>query len=67
MNKNSEPLVEARLPTKFGDFRLLAFPGDNKDKENLALIMGEIEDEALVRIHSECFTGDVLHLSLIHI
>ena len=61
MNKNSEPLVEARLPTKFGDFRLLAFPGDNKDKENLALIMGEIEDEALVRIHSECFTGDVLH------
>lgn len=61
MNKNSETLVEARLPTKFGDFRLLAFPGDNKDKENLALIMGEIEDEALVRIHSECFTGDVLH------
>lgn len=61
MNKNYEPLVEARLPTKFGDFRLLAFPGDNKDKENLALIMGEIEDETLVRIHSECFTGDVLH------
>jgi 3,4-dihydroxy 2-butanone 4-phosphate synthase / GTP cyclohydrolase II len=61
MSENSEPLVEARLPTKFGDFRLLAFPGDNKDKENLALIMGEIEDEALVRIHSECFTGDVLH------
>ena len=61
MNKNSEPLVEARLPTKYGDFRLLAFPGDNKDKENLALIMGEIEDEVLLRIHSECFTGDVLH------
>ena len=61
MNKNSEHLVEARLPTKYGDFRLLAFPGDNKDKENLALIMGEIEDEVLLRIHSECFTGDVLH------
>ncbi|MDG1543762.1 MAG: GTP cyclohydrolase II [archaeon] len=61
MNKNSEPLVEARLPTKYGDFRLLAFPGDNKDKENLALIMGKIEDEVLLRIHSECFTGDVLH------
>ena len=61
MNKNSEPLVEARLPTKYGDFRLLAFPGDNADKENLALIMGEIEDEVLLRIHSECFTGDVLH------
>jgi len=61
MNKNSKPLVEARLPTKFGDFRLLAFPGDNADKENLALVMGKIEDEVLVRIHSECFTGDVLH------
>ena len=61
MNKNSKPLVEARLPTKFGDFRLLAFPGDNADKENLALVMGKIEDEILVRIHSECFTGDVLH------
>lgn len=61
MENNSEPLVEARLPTKYGDFRLLAFPGDNKDKENLALIMGEIEDEVLLRIHSECFTGDVLH------
>ena len=61
MNKKSESLVEARLPTKYGDFRLLAFPGDNTDKENLALIMGEIEEEVLLRIHSECFTGDVLH------
>ena len=61
MNENRDPLVEARLPTKFGAFRLLAFSGDNKDKENLALIMGKIEGEVLVRIHSECFTGDVLH------
>ena len=61
MNKKSEPLVEARLPTKFGNFRLLAFPGDNMDKENLALVMGRIGEEVLVRIHSECFTGDVLH------
>ena len=61
MEKNKDSLVEARLPTKFGNFRLIAFPGDNKDKENLALIMGDIGSNALVRIHSECFTGDVLH------
>ena len=61
MKKNNKALVEARLPTKFGIFRLLAFPGDSKDKENLALVMGDIKGEVLVRIHSECFTGDVLH------
>jgi len=61
MKKKINSLVEARLPTKFGNFKLVAFPGDSKDKENLALIMGEIEDKPLVRIHSECFTGDVLH------
>ena len=61
MKKDNDSLVEARLPTKFGNFRLIAFPGDNEDKENLALIMGDIGSNALVRIHSECFTGDVLH------
>jgi 3,4-dihydroxy 2-butanone 4-phosphate synthase/GTP cyclohydrolase II len=61
MGKNNDLLVEARLPTKFGNFRLIAFSGDNKDKENLALIMGKTEGNVLVRIHSECFTGDVLH------
>ena len=61
MEKKIDSLVEARLPTKFGNFKLVAFPGDSKDKENLALIMGEMEDKLLVRIHSECFTGDVLH------
>ena len=61
MEKNNDSLVEARLPTKFGDFRLIAFPGDSEDKENLALIMGNLDDNILVRIHSECFTGDVLH------
>ena len=61
MEKNIDALVEARLPTKFGNFKLIAFPGDSKDKEDLALIMGEIKNDSLVRIHSECFTGDVLH------
>ena len=61
MEKDIDSLVEARLPTKFGNFKLIAFPGDSKDKEDLALIMGEIKNDSLVRIHSECFTGDVLH------
>ena len=61
MSELKEPLVEARLPTKYGTFRIIAFPGDNSDKENLALVMGKVEGEILIRIHSECFTGDVLH------
>ena len=61
MEKDIDSLVEARLPTKFGNFKLIAFPGDSKDKEDLALIMGDVKDGILVRIHSECFTGDVLH------
>ena len=61
MEKINDSLVDARLPTKFGTFQLLAFPGDEKDKEDLALVMGRIEGRMLVRVHSECFTGDVLH------
>ena len=61
MSELKEPLVEARLPTKYGTFRIIAFPGDRSDKENLALVMGKVEGEILIRIHSECFTGDVLH------
>ena len=61
MNKIEDCLVDARLPTKFGTFRLLAFPGDEEKKEDLALVMGKVEDRMLVRVHSECFTGDVLH------
>ena len=61
MGKINDCLVDARLPTKFGTFKLLAFPGDEENKEDLALIMGNIEGRILVRVHSECFTGDVLH------
>ena len=61
MKKINDCLVDARLPTKFGTFQLLAFPGDEKDKEDLALVLGRIEGRMLVRVHSECFTGDVLH------
>ena len=61
MAKINDCLVDARMPTKFGTFQLFAFPGDDETKEDLALVMGNIEGRMLVRVHSECFTGDVLH------
>ena len=35
MEENVKSLVEARMPTKFGDFKLIAFPGDSKDKDDI--------------------------------
>jgi 3,4-dihydroxy 2-butanone 4-phosphate synthase/GTP cyclohydrolase II len=56
-NQVSSPVKPVHLPTKYGDFQLKHFAGDN-----LALIKGNILDgkPVLTRIHSECFTGDVL-------
>lgn len=52
----------ARLPTAFGEFQLCYYTNTSDEKEHLALIMGDVDqvDDVLVRIHSECFTGDVL-------
>ena len=61
MCQKKKALLEARLPTKYGTFQIIAFSGDSKEKENLALVMGNINGRMLVRVHSECFTGDVLH------
>jgi 3,4-dihydroxy 2-butanone 4-phosphate synthase/GTP cyclohydrolase II len=54
--------AEARIPTDLGEFRLLCYANDRDDKEHLAFVRGEVngQREVLVRIHSECFTGDVL-------
>ena len=56
-NPVSRPVAEVKLPSAYGDFRLRRFAGDN-----LALIKGDLagEEPVLVRLHSECFTGDVL-------
>jgi GTP cyclohydrolase II len=57
-----ERLACARIPTGLGEFQLCLY-GNNRDrKEHLALVMGDIRDRenVLVRVHSECFTGDVL-------
>ncbi|MGD9677704.1 MAG: bifunctional 3,4-dihydroxy-2-butanone-4-phosphate synthase/GTP cyclohydrolase II [Vulcanibacillus sp.] len=49
------------LPTDFGEFTLIAYTNDVDDKEHIALVKGEINKEVpiLVRVHSECFTGDI--------
>ncbi len=53
--------VEVRLPTEFGDFRLIGYSNAVDQAEHVALVMGEPDGETpcLVRVHSECLTGDV--------
>jgi 3,4-dihydroxy 2-butanone 4-phosphate synthase/GTP cyclohydrolase II len=57
-----EEIVRVDMPTKFGDFTLVAFREKNSTNEHLALIKGEwTKDEpVMVRVHSSCFTGDIL-------
>ena len=54
-------VVRASLPTKYGDFDLVGFDNDIDHKEHVALVKGDIspDDPVLVRVHSECLTGDV--------
>jgi len=55
--------AEAKLPTEFGPFRIVGFRSTTSDEEFVALVKGEIKSEepTLVRIHSQCLTGDVFH------
>ncbi|HSB93428.1 MAG TPA: GTP cyclohydrolase II, partial [Flavitalea sp.] len=57
-----EEIVRVDMPTKYGDFKLIAFYEKNTMNEHLALIKGEWEKDepVLVRVHSSCFTGDIL-------
>jgi len=57
-----EEIVSVDMPTKYGHFKLIAFQEKNTSNEHLALIKGEwAKDEpVLVRVHSSCFTGDIL-------
>lgn len=54
--------VCARIPTRHGEFDLCLYTSSADEHAHLALIMGEVEGakDLLVRVHSECFTGDVL-------
>ncbi len=53
--------TEALLPTKYGDFTAVAFENDVDQLEHLALVKGDVQgnEPVLVRVHSECLTGDV--------
>jgi len=54
--------VQTRLPTRHGEFILHYYTNTEDDKEHIALVKGDVAEKAEVpvRIHSECFTGDVL-------
>jgi 3,4-dihydroxy 2-butanone 4-phosphate synthase/GTP cyclohydrolase II len=54
-------VAETVLPTKYGEFRAIAYKSEVDPDEHVALVMGDISEETpvLVRVHSECLTGDV--------
>ena len=62
----SEKLVhrqaEASLPTRFGDFKIIVYRVDHEDQEPLVLTTGDLSkvDAPLIRLHSSCFTGDLV-------
>lgn len=57
-----EKLEETVLPTKYGEFKLILYADKCEGKIHLALVKGKIESEkpVLIRVHSECLTGDIL-------
>jgi 3,4-dihydroxy 2-butanone 4-phosphate synthase / GTP cyclohydrolase II len=59
--KQVERVAEARIPTAHGVFRAVGYRSNHDPAENVALVYGELGDGAdvLVRVHSECLTGDV--------
>jgi 3,4-dihydroxy 2-butanone 4-phosphate synthase / GTP cyclohydrolase II len=58
-----ERTVSVRLPTAYGDFDAIAFREKLTGKHHVALVKGDVdgEEDVLVRVHSECLTGDVFH------
>jgi 3,4-dihydroxy 2-butanone 4-phosphate synthase/GTP cyclohydrolase II len=58
-------IAEARLPTGYGNFRIHAYESLIDRQHHVALVMGEIKpaDEVLVRVHSQCLTGDIFSSS----
>ena len=62
-DKLVERVVETALPTAFGEFNVVGYRTLVDDKHHIAMVKGEIDDQedVLVRVHSECLTGDVFH------
>lgn len=54
-------VASPRLPTRYGEFRIYAYENELDGKEHVALVMGDVatDEPVLVRVHSECLTGDV--------
>jgi 3,4-dihydroxy 2-butanone 4-phosphate synthase / GTP cyclohydrolase II len=66
--KDNEKLIkraaDAKMPTFYGDFRIVAYENVINGEHHVALVMGEISNKdkpILVRVHSECLTGDAFH------
>ncbi len=57
-----ELIAEAKIPSRFGEFRGLAFRDRRDGSESMVMVRGDIfgVENLLVRVHSECFTGDIL-------
>lgn len=62
METQLKNLVQTRIPTQYGEFLLHYYCNSIDDKEHIAFVFGQVENKknVPVRIHSECFTGDVL-------
>ncbi|HEX7293071.1 MAG TPA: 3,4-dihydroxy-2-butanone-4-phosphate synthase, partial [Solirubrobacterales bacterium] len=58
-----ERVVDTGLPTEFGDFTAVGYRSLVDDKHHVAMVKGEVDgtEDVLVRVHSECLTGDVFH------
>jgi GTP cyclohydrolase II len=56
-----QKIAEAKLPTHWGDFKVIAFEDKKLNEEHLLLYMGELQNDSLLRIHSQCLTGDTLY------
>jgi 3,4-dihydroxy 2-butanone 4-phosphate synthase/GTP cyclohydrolase II len=60
-SRTVQRVAEARLPTDFGEFRILGYRSLNSNEEFVVLVQGELRKDrpTLVRVHSQCLTGDV--------
>lgn len=61
LDSGFKKVVEAKLPTKYGEFKVIGFENLKTKEHHVALIKGKVDDgePVLVRVHSECLTGDV--------
>jgi 3,4-dihydroxy 2-butanone 4-phosphate synthase/GTP cyclohydrolase II len=62
-DKLIERVVATKLPTEFGDFEAVGYRALQDGKHHVALVKGDVDgkEDVLVRVHSECLTGDVFH------